>query len=93
MAGELGLSFANNETGSVPLRCNTFIAVMKPAELQNRDNLSHARGLPRKRTLLTEPQVGPRLVVVPEIRRQRPLQMLGTEDHEVVQAFSADRAD
>ena len=66
---------------------------MKPAELRNRYNLSHARGLPRKRTLLTEPQVGPRLVVVPEIGRQRSLQMLGTEDPEVVQACSANRAD
>src|SRR3954452_12893955 len=48
---------------------------MKSAELWNCDNLSTLQRLPRKRTLLTEAQVGSRFMAVAEIIRQRSLEM------------------
>lgn len=67
--------------------------MMKSAELGNRDDLSDTQHLTRKWTLFSEPKVGPRRMVVLEIRRQCFFQMLGTEDHKVVQALSSNRAD
>ena len=66
---------------------------MQTAELRDLDDLSDARDLPRKWTLLVEAQVGPRSVVISEIRSQGLFKMPGVEDHEMVQAVSSYRAD
>src|SRR5690349_9945118 len=75
------------------LRCSAFITLMQTPELRDLDDLSHTRDLPRKRTLLVQPQMGPRFVVVSEIPSQGCLEMLCVQDHEVVQAVSSDGAD
>src|SRR2546425_11917530 len=75
------------------LRCNAFITVMKATHVRNCDNSPGARHLPRKGTLLVEPQMGSGPMVVTEIRSQSSLQMLGVQDDEMVQAVSSDRAD
>jgi hypothetical protein len=51
------------------------------------------RYAPRNWTLLGQSQMGPRFVIVIEILCQRPLQMFGIQDHEVVQALSANGTD
>src|SRR3982751_4260643 len=89
----LMVSFANNRSGQKLLCRNTFISVMKPAELWNCDNLSTLQRLPRKRTLLSEAQVGSRFMVVAEIIRQRSLEMATVQDDVVVQTFPSNRAD
>src|SRR3954454_23990524 len=66
---------------------------MKSAELWNCDNLSKLQRLPRKRTLLTEAQVGSRFMVVAQITRQRSLEMSRVHDDVVVQTFPSNRAD
>ena len=66
---------------------------MQATELRNFDDLSDARDRPSIRTLLFQPQMGPRSVVVSEIGSEGVLEMPGVQDHEVVQALSADRAD
>ena len=75
------------------LRDNAFITVMQTGELRDLDDPSHTRYLPRNRTLLAEAQMGPRSVVVSEIRSQGSLEMPGVQDHEVVQAVSSYGAD
>src|SRR5437667_12046299 len=75
------------------LCCNAFITVMKATHLRNCDNSPGARHLPRKGTLLVEPQMGSGPMVVTEIRSQSSLQMHGVQDDEMVQAVSSDRAD
>ena len=47
---------------------------------------------PLERTLLAQAQVGSRLVVVAEIRRQGSLEMASVQDDVVVEALPADRA-
>src|SRR3954471_20522708 len=87
------VSFANNRSGQKLLCRNTFISVMKSAELWNCDNLSKLQRLPRKRTLLSEAQVGSRFMVVAEIIRQRSLEMASVQDDVVVQTLPSNRAD
>src|SRR5438105_3645569 len=92
-AGSICLSFATNRSGQKVLCRNTFISVMKSAELWNCDNLSKLERLPRKRTLLSEAQVGSRFMVVAEIIRQRSLEMASVQDDVVVQTLPSNRAD
>ena len=66
---------------------------MQTAELWDLDDPADTRDLPRNRTLLVEAQMGPRFVVVSEIRSQGSLEMPGVQDHEMVQAVSPYRAD
>src|SRR5688572_25801949 len=87
------LSFAKNTSAVMSLSGYALIAVMQTAELRDLDNLSDARDLPRKWTLLVEAQVGPRSVVISEIRSQGLLKMPSVQDHEMVQAVSSYRAD
>ena len=65
---------------------------MKAAELWNCDDLSNLQRLSRERTLLAKAQVGSRLVVVAEIRRQGFLEMASVQDNVVVEALPSDRA-
>ena len=65
------LSFANNGSAYKLLCSNAFITVVESAELWNCNDLSVAQRLSRKRTLFAEAQMGPRIMVVAEITRQR----------------------
>ena len=62
------LWFAKNTYGKMTLRSNAFITVVKSLELWYCDDLSDAQNLARKRTLLAEPQVRSRLMVVTKIQ-------------------------
>ena len=86
-------SFAEIASAAMSLRCNTFVTVMKTAELRDCDDPADTRDLPREGALLVEPQMGPGPMVVTEIRSQRSLQMSRVQDDEVVQTFSTYRAD
>jgi hypothetical protein len=87
------LSFAKNTSTVISLSGYALIAVMQTAELRDLDYLSDARDLPRKWTLLVEAQVGPRSVVISQIRSQGLLEMPSVRDHGIVQAVSSYRAD
>ena len=62
------LWFAKNTYGKMTLRSNPFITVVKSLELWYCDDLSGAQDLARKRTLLAQPQVRSRLMVVTKIQ-------------------------
>src|SRR6266700_4846370 len=83
------LSFAKNSSADMSLRHNAFITVMQAAELRDLDDPSRTRDLARKWTLLVEAQMGPRSVVVSEIRSQSSIEMLPVQDHEMIQAVSS----
>jgi hypothetical protein len=59
--------FAKNASVGIALCCNAFITMMQAAQLRNLDDPSHTRDLPSMRTLLVQPQMSPRRVVVSEI--------------------------
>jgi hypothetical protein len=61
---------ATNTSSVMSLSGYALIAVMQTAELRDLDDLSDARDLARKWTLFVEAQVGPRSVVISEIRSQ-----------------------
>ena len=87
------MPIAKNASADMSLRCIAFITVMQTAELWDLDDPADTRDLPRNRTLLVEAQMGPRFVVVSEIRSQGSLEVPGVQDHEMVQAVSSDGAD
>ena len=58
------LSFAKIASAITSLPCNPFITVMKAADLWDLYDPPDARWLPKKWTLLVEPQMGSRLVVI-----------------------------
>ena len=53
------------------LCCNAFITVVESAELWNCNDLSVAQRLSRKRTLFAQAQMGPRIMIVAEVTRER----------------------
>ena len=69
----LRAAFAKNGLADESSRGNPLLTVMQATELRDLDDLADTRDLPRNRTLLLQPQMGPRSVVVNEIRRQSPL--------------------
>ena len=75
------------------LSSNAFVSVMQTAEMRNFDDLSDTRHRPWNWALLVQPQMGPRSMVVSEIRCERSLEMPDVEDHEMVQAVSPYGAD
>ena len=85
----IDLSFAKIAYGDISLRCNAFVTVMQAAELWDLNDPSDTRDLPRKGTLLGQPQMRPRPVVISEIRSQGSPQMPGVQDHEMLQALSS----
>ena len=87
------LSFANIGSGYKLLCCNAFITVVESAELWNGNDLSVVQRLSRKRTLLTEAQMGSRIMVVAEIIRQRSFEMARIQNDVVVQTLASNRAD
>jgi hypothetical protein len=82
------LSFAKNASTDMSLRGNAFRTVVQTAELRDFDDLSDTRHRPWEWALLVQPQMGPRSVVVSEIRSQGSFEMPGVENHEMVQAVS-----
>ena len=87
------LSFANSGSGYKLLCCNAFITVVESAELWNGNDLSFVQRLSRKRTLLTEAQMGSRIMVVAEITRQGSFEMSRIQNDVVVQTLPSNRAD
>ena len=84
----MNLSLAKNESADMSL-CNALIAVMRLSKLWDLDDPSDARGRPGEWTLLVEAQMRPRSMVVSDIRSRGSLEMLGVQDHEMVQAVSS----
>ena len=69
--------------------------MVKPADLRNRDHLAAVWRLDRAsiRAVFVERQMGPRAVIVIDVRDQDPAQMpLVNHDH-MVKTFAANRAD
>src|SRR5215472_9887962 len=62
------LSFAQNAPVSITLCCNAFITVMQAAEVRDRNDPANARDLPSVRTLLRQPEVRPRPMLIGKIR-------------------------
>jgi hypothetical protein len=89
----MDLWFANNRSANNLLCSNTFITVVESAELWNGNDLSVAQRLSRKRTLFAEAQMGPRIVVVAEITRQRSFEMARIQNDVVVQTLPANGSD
>src|SRR4029434_3575537 len=87
------LLFANNGSAYKLLGSNAFITVVESAELWNGNDLSVAQRLSRKRTLFAEAQMGPRIMVVAEIIRQRSLEMARIQNDVVVQTLPSNGAD
>jgi hypothetical protein len=87
------LSFANNGSAYKLLCSNAFISVVESAELWNCNDLSVAQRLSRKRTLFAEAQMGPRIMVVAEITRQRSFEMARIQNDVVVQTLPSNGAD
>src|SRR5882762_3589635 len=71
------------------LRRNALIPVMQTAEQRDLYDPADARDLPRNRTLLVQAQMGPRPMVVSEIRSQGSHEMFRIQGHEMVQAVSS----
>ena len=89
---ELALSFAKNVSVSMTLCCNAFITVMQAAEVRDLNDPANARDLPSIRTLLRQPQMRPRPMVIGKIRIKSALEMPRVQNHEMIQALSSDRA-
>ncbi len=70
-----------------------FVALMKPADLRNRDHLAAVRGLDGAsiRAIFVERQMGARAVIVIDVRGQDPAQMAPVKDHYVIQTLTANR--
>jgi hypothetical protein len=64
-----GVSFANKQMAWKSLSCNTFITMVKTAQLGNCDYATGALHLSRKRGLLIQSQVGAGLMVIIEVPR------------------------
>lgn len=65
-----------------------LVALMKPADLRNRDHLAAIRRLDgaRIRAVFVERQMGPRAVIVIEVRGQDPAQMALVDHEYMIQA-------
>src|SRR4029453_17182706 len=87
------LWFANNRSANNLLCSNTFITVVESAELRHCNDLSDAHRLSRKRTLLTEAQVGSRVMVVAEIARQCSFGVADVHNDVIVETLPANGAD
>jgi len=88
-----GLSFANNQAAWKSLGCNTFIAMVKSAELGNCDYAPDALHLSWNRGLLVESQMRAGLMIIIEVPPQCAFEMLGVEDDEMVQTLAPNGAD
>ena len=69
--------------------------MVQPADLRDGDDFSDLARLyrPLLRAILVQGKMRPGAVIVINVRRKHPAQMVLVEDDQVVQAFSPDRAD
>ncbi len=69
--------------------------MMKAAYLRESDNVARTRrtGRARLRTVFGERQMGPGSMVVVDVGRQDPLQVMRVQDNNVIEAFPPDRPD
>jgi len=67
--------------------------VVQPAEDWLRSELAEALDRPMARRMLVQGQMRSEFIVVAGVARKDPAQMGLTEDDDVIEAFSADRAD
>ncbi len=73
----------------------TFVALMKPADLRNRDHRAAIRRLDGAsiRAVFVERQMGPRAVIVIDVREQDAAQMPLVDHQYMIEALAANRAD
>ena len=67
--------------------------MMETADLWPRDDRSRCHDWPRQRRVFVQGQVGARLVIVGDVRRQDATQSRLAQDDDVVEAFSAEGSD
>ena len=72
-----------------------FVALVKPADLRNRDHLAAVRRLDGAsiRAVFVERQMGARAVIVIDVPVQDPAQMALVDHEYMIQALAANRAD
>ncbi len=72
-----------------------FVAMVKPPDLRNRDHLVAVRRLDRAsiRAIFVERQMGPRTVIVVDVRKQDAAQMALVNHDHMVKTLAANRAD
>jgi hypothetical protein len=75
------------------LKSNPGILMMETAEDRATDNIPDPLGTARDRGILVQRQVRARAVVVAHVREQHVAQMTFAEDHDMINAFPADRSD
>ena len=67
--------------------------MVKSAEDWSRDDLAEPLDWPMVRRILFQGQMRSEFVVIARVGRKNPAQMGFAEDHEVIEAFPANRAD
>ena len=74
-------------SGSQPL-----VAMMKSADLRKGDDPTLIRRLYRARlwAILFEGEVGPGVVIIPQVGRQKPLEVVFAQDNDVIEAVASD---
>ncbi len=72
----------------------SFVSVMKAADLRESDNLSRIRWTGRTRfwAVLGERQVGPGSMIIVEVGRQDPTQVTRVHDNDMIEALPPDRS-
>src|ERR1019366_7509510 len=73
----------------------SFVAMVKPADLRNRDHLAAVRRLDGAsiRAVFVERQMGARVVIVIDVRDQDPAQMPFVNNDHMVKTLAANRAE
>jgi hypothetical protein len=72
-----------------------FVALMKPADLRNRDHLAAVRRLDWAsiRAIFVEREMGPRAMIVVDVREQDAAQIALLDHEYMIQALTGNRAD
>jgi len=72
-----------------------FVALMKPADLRNRDHFAAVRRPDRAsiRAVFVERKMSPRAVIVIDVREQDAAQMALVDHEYMIQALAANRSD
>jgi hypothetical protein len=93
--GFLWLTFENDEEGWPSELCTTLIAVVKSADLRHRDHSSCGWWFDwtRERGIPFQGKVGPRLMIITEVRPQDPSQMVLVQHNHVIKTLPPDGSD
>src|SRR5712672_2128773 len=86
---------AGNERTSKPpigLGGAALVAMMKPTHLGEGDDLTPIGRLYQARlwAILFEGEVGPRVVIIPQVGRQKPPEVVFAQDNDVIEAVASD---